>query len=145
MEPEVQPNEISFFKAILSDFLQEYHPHLIDDTLLIDSRSNVSEELFENLVLGGMNHVIAYEQALQELYAGLEFSLYSFLMDIIDEEFTQIPAGKRRDLVFALLPVCEEIISSYNEAGLMSNEIGHWAVQMELTGLIGQYLEENGI
>lgn len=145
MKQAKQPPEISFFRASLLDFLKEYHPHLTNDSKLIELRNKASEELFEELILGGADQISAYEQAMQELYAGMEFSLYSFIMDIICEEYTQVPAGKRRDLCLVLIPACEDIVDQYRQDSVLTDEIGHWVMQMEITGLIGQYLEEHGI
>lgn len=136
--------ELSYFRAALLNFLQEYHPLLAMNSRLVEMRAQAAEDIFHTLVHEGKDHYTAYCSALAELYTGLEFSLYYLIFDIICQDRT-IPAVKRRVLSARLLPVCDLILEKYNETDFYEDEFSFRMMEAEIKSMIKDYLKTNGI
>lgn len=136
--------ELSYFRACLLRFLNEYHPLLAMNSRLVEMRAQAAEDLFYNLVHEGKDLHTAHAMALEELYAGLEFSLYYLINDIICLDKT-IPANKRRALSARLLPVCDPILEKYADTDFYEDEFGLRMLEAEVKETIIQYLKTHGI
>ncbi len=136
--------ELSYFRAALLDFLQEYHPLLAVNSRLVEMRAQAAEDIFHTLIHEGKDHYTAHSIALAELYAGLEFSLYYLIHDIICQDRT-IPAVKRRVLSAKLLPVCDPILDKYSDTDFYEDEFGFRMMEAEIKSMIKDYLKTNGI
>lgn len=79
--------DISYFSLSLRSFLREYHPDLVHSVNFVTSRAESAEEVYHNSMMGSGDNVLALEEANQVLFAGLNFSKFSFLKDILEEEF----------------------------------------------------------
>ena len=74
--------EISWFKLSLLHFIYESHPELIDDTDLLNTRSDLASKIYSEAVKNGHNQQEAEELALKELYRDLHFSKHDTLITI---------------------------------------------------------------
>lgn len=136
--------ELSYFRAALLRFLSEYHPLIAMNSQLVEMRAQAAEDLFYKLIHEGKDLHTAHSMALEELYAGLEFSLYYLINDIICLDST-IPANKRRALSAKLLPVCDPILEKYADTDFSEDEFGLRMLETEVKETIIQYLKTHGI
>lgn len=136
--------ELSYFRAALLRFLKEYHPLIAMNSQLVEMRAQAAEDLFYRLVHEGKDLHTAHSMALEELYAGLEFSLYYLINDIICLDRT-IPANKRRALSATLLPVCDPILEKYADTDFYEDEFALRMLEAEVKETIIQYLKTYGI
>jgi len=65
--------ELSWFKLSLLHFLYESHPELIDDTDLLNTRSDLASKTYSEAVKNGYNQQEAEELALKDLYRAFTF------------------------------------------------------------------------
>ncbi len=137
-------NGLSYFRAALLHFLREYHPHIAGNKELVDMRANAAEELFYNLVHEGTDVYIAQNLAMEELFTGLEFSLYYLIYDIIREN-PKVAANRRRSLSIELLTNCNPILDNYTGIDFDEDEICYTLFRQELKAAIKKYLKDNGI
>lgn len=136
--------EISYFRAALLRFLREYHPLIAMNSQLVEMRAQAAEDIFYKLVHEGKDQHTAHSMALEELYAGLEFSLYYLINDILCLDKT-IPANKRRALSAGLLPVCDPILEKYADTDFYEDEFALRMLESEVKETIVQYLKTYGI
>lgn len=137
-------NELSYFRAALLHFLKEYHPHIAGNRQLVDMRAASAEEVFYSLVKEGEDIHTANSLALEELFSGLEFSLYYLIYDIIREN-EHVPVNRYRSLSNELLPLCNPILDSYKGIDFLEDEIGYTLLCQELGDAITKHLKDNGI
>ncbi len=91
--------ELSWFKLSLLHFLYESHPELIDDTDLLNTRSDLASKTYSEAVKNGYNQQEAEELALKDLYRGLHFSEHDTLVTILWNEFSkEVPWGRQKNL-----------------------------------------------
>lgn len=136
--------ELSYFRAALLHFLNEYHPLLAENSRLVTMRAQAAEDLFYKLIQEGKDQYTAHEMALEELYAGLEFSLYYLIHDIICQN-PSIPANKRRALSVRLLSECDPLWVKYEDTDFYEDEFSFHMMEAEIKSTIKQYLKTNGI
>jgi hypothetical protein len=136
--------ELSYFRAALLRFLKEYHPLIAMNLQLVEMRAQAAEDLFYKLVHEGKDQHTAHSMALEELYTGLEFSLYYLVYDIICQDKT-IPANKRRALSANLLPVCDPVLEKYADTDFYEDEFGFRMMETEVKETIIQYVKTHGI
>lgn len=79
--------DISYFSLSLRSFLREYHPDLMQSVNFVTSRAEAAEETYHKSMMDKGDNVLALEEANQVLFAGLNFSKFSFLKDILEKEF----------------------------------------------------------
>ncbi len=136
--------ELSYFRAVLLRFLKEYHPLIAINSQLVEMRAQAAEDLFYKLIHEGKDQHAAHSMALEELYTGLEFSLYYLINDILCLDRT-IPANKRRALSARLLPVCDLLLEKYADTDFYEDEFGFRMMETEVKETIIQYLKTHGI
>lgn len=139
-----EKRELSYFRAALLHFLEEYHPSLATHSPLVEMRVQAAEDLFYALVHEGKDLYTAHSMALAELFEGLEFSLYYLIYDILCQHKT-IPAVKRRVLAATLLPLCDPIPESYADTDFYEDEFSFRMMEAEVKSTIQQYLNTHGI
>jgi len=137
-------HELSYFRAALIHFLKEYHPHIANNKELTGMRVAAAEDLFFSQVHDGKDVYTANGMALQELFTGLEFSLYYLIHDLISEN-DKIPPTRRRTVSLYLLPLCNPILEKYQGTDFYEDEISYTLLQFEIKAVIKNYLKDNGI
>ncbi len=97
--------DLSFFSLQLLEYLIVNHPHRANDYDFIKLRGDEAAKAFEDALRGGGLQDIALEDAHEELYKGLYFSLHSLIKDILWTEFAKIvPADKVEEGARLLYP-----------------------------------------
>ncbi len=87
--------ELSYFSLQLLEYLIHNHPHRANDYDFIKLRGDEAAEAFEKTLRSGALQDIAIEDANEELYKGLYFSLHALIKDVLWDDFSQvIPADK---------------------------------------------------
>jgi len=87
--------ETGFYHLTLLNYIEKHHPEIVlnlppkELLAYIDLQARAAAENFESSRLAGMEVAGASEHAMKSLLAGLEFSLYDLLKEIISEEFTE--------------------------------------------------------
>lgn len=108
----MKPYDLDYFKGVLVNFLDDNHPLMSGDEKLIRARSRAALSTFNELEGKGVDTRVALEMATLELTDGLRFSLYKFLLNLISEDFDEIPVDKRKDFCLRILPECKKIAES---------------------------------
>lgn len=70
----------------LQNYLIQYHPDIALDEDFIRQRSDLAQETFIECSIAGMNIKECESEVNEVLYAGLHFSLYQLVEDLIDEQ-----------------------------------------------------------
>lgn len=136
--------ELSYFNAALLYYLKEYHPYIAKNDKLIEERSKAAEDLFYEMIHQGRDHYTAHCLALEELYTGLEFSLYYLIYDIIRDERT-IPWNLRKRVSLELLPFCNPLLGHYPDVDFSEDQFSLELLEQEIRAMMKKYLKDNGI
>ncbi len=89
--------ELSYFRLSLLSYLRESHPDKADDKQFIAVRGDAAAEEYSRIIKLGGSHDEAEETASQILYAGLHFSPYRTIVNILwDYGRNRSCAGRRR-------------------------------------------------
>ncbi len=131
--------ELSWFKLSLLHFLYESHPELIDDTDLLNTRSDLASKTYSEAIKNGHTQQEAEELATRNLYRGLHFSKHDTLFTILWNEFSrEVPMGQAKEFAIKLLPQVEGIFSKYK----LNDE---FAFSPEFNGLCNELTQELSI
>lgn len=78
--------EISYFRSVLEQFLNEYHPDRVNDTSFIVSRAEEALNVYAVAIRNGSSHLDAENLASEILYNGLHFSAYDMIVKVLWNE-----------------------------------------------------------
>lgn len=96
---------LSYYGLSLLSFLQDSHPDLASDSILIRSRADRAAEAYCQAIRNGELRSEADAQAAQVLYQGLHFSLYNTIVNILWDEFQDlVPEDEARNIARDILP-----------------------------------------
>ncbi len=102
--------ELSYFSLQLLDYLSQNHPHLTGDYDFIKMRGDAAALAFEKTLSDGYLQEQALEDAAEELFKGLYFSLHSLIKDILWSDFSHfIPADKVEEAARRLYPFLKHL------------------------------------
>ena len=137
--------ELSWFRLSLLSYLRESHPDKAADRQFIASRGDAAAQVYSDIIKLGGSHDEAEEVASQTLYAGLHFSPYRTIVNILWDEFadeidTALAEGVAMELQLRLTGVFEKYTLSDDFADSQEYRL----LYTELTGAI-QTLLEDGI
>lgn len=79
--------EISYFRSVLEQYLNEHHPEMTDSASFIESRAEEALTVYADAVKNGSSHLEAEELANEVLYKGLHFSGYDMIVEVLWNEF----------------------------------------------------------
>jgi hypothetical protein len=134
--------DLNYYKLSLQEFLQNSHPHLLDDDELITARADLAAEAYEQAIRSGNNQVGASEEANEVLFAGLHFSKHDTLVNILWNEFSnEIPEDEAKSFAIEILPECEPIFDSYSLSDEFAYSHEYELLYTELTGTIALIIE----
>jgi hypothetical protein len=137
--------EMSYFRLSLLSYLRDSHPDKANDKEFIASRGDAVAEAYSAAIKSGHTHDEADEIASQTLYAGLHFSPYRTIVNILWDEFTgDIDSALAEGLAIELLPHLSSVIEKYTLPDDFTDSQEYWLLYTELTGAI-QTLLEDGI
>lgn len=137
--------ELSYFRLSLLSYLCESHPDKAADKRFIASRGDAAAEAYSNIIKLGGSHDEADEIASQILYAGLHFSPYRTVVNILWNEFTdEIDPAAAVQVAMELMPRLSAVIQKYALSDDFADSREYELLYTELTGAI-QTLLEDGI
>lgn len=135
--------ELSYFRLSLLSYLRESHPDKAADKQFIASRGDAAAEAYSNIIKLGGSHDEADEIASQTLYAGLHFSPYRTIVNILWNEFTdEIDPAQAEGLAIELLPRLSTVIAKYTLLDDFADSQEYRLLYTELTGAIQTFLED---
>ena len=138
--------DLSYFRLSLMAFLQESHPERLKDNRFILSCTDAATETYAQAVRHGGSPEEAIEQANAVLFAGLHFSKYDTLKNILWNEFAaEVPEDEAKEMAMQLLPECESVFAGYPLSDNFAYEPEYELLYTELTGTIALYIESHGL
>jgi len=139
----IMPQELSYFRLSLLSYLKDSHPNLANDTAFIAARSDAASEAYSTAVRNGQTHDQAGEMANETLYAGLSFSPYRTIVQILWVEFEKevTPALAER-VAIELLPKLNKVFDKYTLSDGFDTTPEYDQLYTELTGTIQILLED---
>ena len=91
--------EFSYYQLRLESYLKDYHPERLADEAFIRDRSDAAAEAYEDAFRQGYPVLEAGYIATEVLFAGLYFSPYYMLEQIIENEFANVVPPDRIEAV----------------------------------------------
>jgi hypothetical protein len=135
--------EMSYFRLSLLSYLRDSHPDKAADQQFIASRGDAAAEAYSRIIKLGGSHDEAEENASQILYAGLHFSPYRTIVNILWNEFTdEIDPALAEGLAMELLPRLSLVIEKYTLSDDFADSAEYRLLYTELTGAIQTLLED---
>jgi len=137
--------EISYFHLSLFSFLRDSHPEKAADHAFIAARSDAAAEAYSAAIKSGHTHEGAEERASQILYAGLHFSPYRTVVNILWDEFWEETDSAWAEMVaLKLLPHLAATFAKYPLSDDFAGSADYRWLYAELVGEI-QILLEDGV
>ena len=140
--------EFSYYRLRLESYLKDYHPERLADETFIRDRSDAAAEAYEDAFRQGYPVLEAGHIATEVLFAGLHFSPYYMLEQIIENEFANVvPPERAADFALRLLQsdTIRETIEKYEPGDDFDGSPEYDQLYTELTGVIVELLEADGV
>ena len=140
--------EFSYYRLRLESYLKDYHPERLADEAFIRDRSDAAAEAYEDAFRQGYPVLEAGYIATEVLFAGLHFSPYYMLEQIIENEFANtIPSDRAEVFALRLLQSdsIRETIAKYEPGDDFDGSPEYDLLYTELTGVIVDLLEADGV
>ena len=140
--------EFSYYRLRLESYLKDYHPERLADEAFIRARSDAAAEAYEDAFRQGYPVLEAGYIATEVLFAGLHFSPYYTLEQIIENEFANVvPPERAADFALRLLQSnsIRETIEKYEPGDDFDGSPEYDQLYTELTGVIVELLEADGV
>ena len=128
--------------------MKDYHPERLADEAFIRGRSDAAAEVYEDAFRQGYPVLEAGYMATEVLFAGLHFSPYYTLEQIIENEFANVvPPERAADFALRLLQSnsIRETIEKYEPGDDFDGSPEYDQLYTELTGVIVELLEADGV
>jgi len=136
--------EISYFRLSLLSYLRDSHPDKASDRDFIALRGDEAAEAYSAVIQNGGTYDEAETEANKVLYAGLYFSPYRILVNILLNEFSDVvPPETAPQIALKLMPQLKENFKKYDLSDEFDSTHEYDFLYTELTGEI-QILLENG-
>ena len=134
---------MSYFRLSLLSYLRDSHPGKAAGKQFVISRGDAAAEAYSTAIKSGHTHDEADEIASQTLYAGLHFSPYRTIVNILWNEFTgEIDTALAEGLAMELLPRLSSVIEKYTLLDDFADSQEYSLLYTELTGAIQTFLED---
>ena len=140
--------EFSYYRLRLESYLKDYHPERLADEAFIRARSDAAAQAYEDAFRQGYPVLEAGYIATEVLFAGLHFSPYYTLEQIIENEFANVvPPERAADFALRLLQSnsIRETIEKYEPGDDFDGSPEYDQLYTELTGVIVELLEADGV
>ena len=140
--------EFSYYRLRLETYLKDYHPERLADETFIRARSDAATEAYEDAFRQGYPVLEAGYIATEVLFAGLHFSPYYTLEQIIENEFANVvPPERAADFALRLLQSnsIRETIAKYEPGDDFDGSSEYDQLYTELTGVIVELLEADDV
>ena len=140
--------EFSYYRLRLESHLKDYHPERLADEAFIRARSDAAAQAYEDAFRQGYPVLEAGYIATEVLFAGLHFSPYYTLEQIIENEFfSVIPPDRASDFALRLLQSdsIRDTIAKYEPGDDFDGSSEYDQLYTELIGVIIELLEADGV
>ncbi|PNE26059.1 hypothetical protein BHU11_09120 [Tannerella sp. oral taxon 808] len=140
--------EFSYYRLRLASYLKDYHPERLADEAFIRARSDAAAQAYEDAFRQGYPILEAGYIATEVLFAGLHFSPYYTLEQIIENEFANVVPPDRIEAVALRLlqsDTIRETIAKYNPGDDFDGSPEYDQLYAELVGVIVELLEADGV
>ena len=140
--------EYSYYRLRLESHLKDYHPERLADEAFIRARSDAAAQAYEDAFRQGYPVLEAGYIATEVLFAGLHFSPYYTLEQIIENEFfSVIPPDRASDFALRLLQSdsIRDTIAKYEPGDDFDGSPEYDQLYTELIGVIIELLEADGV
>jgi len=140
--------EFSYYRLRLETYLKDYHPERLADEAFIRARSDAAAQAYEDAFRQGYPVLEAGYIATEVLFAGLHFSPYYTLEQIIENEFANVvPPDRIEAVALRLLQSnsIRETIEKYEPGDDFDGSPEYDQLYTELTGVIVELLEADGV
>ena len=140
--------KFSYYRLRLETYLKDYHPERLADEAFIRARSDAAAEAYEDAFRQGYPVLEAGYIATEVLFAGLHFSPYYTLEQIIENEFANVvPSDRAEAFALRLLQSdsIRETIAKYEPGDDFDGRPEYDQLYTELTGVIVELLEADGV
>ena len=140
--------EFFYYRLRLASYLKDYHPERLADEAFIHARSDAAAQAYEDAFRQGYPVLEAGYIATEVLFAGLHFSPYYTLEQIIENEFANVVPPDRIEAVALRLlqsDAIRETIAKYNPGDDFDGSPEYDQLYTELVGVIVELLEADGV
>ena len=140
--------EFSYYRLRLESYLKDYHPERLADEAFIRDRSDAAAQAYEDAFRQGYPVLEAGYMATEVLFAGLHFSPYYTLEQIIENEFANmVPSDRAEAFALRLLQSdsIRDTIAKYEPGDDFDGSPEYDLLYTELTGVIIDLLEADGV
>ena len=135
--------ELSWFRLSLLSYLRDSHPDKAADMQFIASRGDAAALSYSDIIKSGGSRDEAEEVASQTLYAGLHFSLYRTIVNILWNEFTdEIDTALAEGVAMELQLRLTGVFEKYTLSDDFADSQEYRSLYTELTGAIQTFLED---
>ena len=131
--------EFSYYRLRLASYLKDYHPERLADEAFIRARSDAAAQAYEDAFRQGYPVLKAGYIATEVLFAGLHFSPYYMLEQIIENEFANVvPPDRIEAVALRLLQsnTIRDTIAKYEPGDDFDGSPEYDQLYTELTGVI---------
>lgn len=138
--------DLSYFRLRLQELLNTSFPEKAHDEKFINQRSIWAVNAYEGAFRSGnaleqCDYIVDYI-----LFAGLHFSKFDTIFQVVSNEFDTIMADEElRPFALKMFPVCEPVFSGYVLTDDFAYGYDFDLLYTELTGTIAIWIEENGL
>lgn len=143
---KTEKRELSYFRSLLEKYLGEHHPDKAVDRNFIESRAAEALDVYAKAVASGTAHLEAETLADEVLYAGLHFSKYDTIIEVLWNEFADdIPQGLAERLGAILLgnTAVQKVFARYDIGDDFDGKPEYDSLYTELTGIILMVIDRN--
>lgn len=130
----------------LTDYIMREHPDRIDDQDFIRTRGRMASKIFEKCSRSGMTVDQAQHEAHQVLYAGLIFSPYRMVEEIINEKFHYSEDNEEMGIfTMQMLERVKPLINHYHPDDEFRGTHAYVELCEHVEHSINEYLRKNGL
>ncbi|WLD24347.1 DUF1896 domain-containing protein [Flavobacterium dauae] len=141
-----QQKDLSYFRLTLQELLNESFPEKANDQKFIDQRSSWAANAYEGAFRSGNPISECDRIANYILFAGLHFSRFDAVFQVVCNEFDTLMADEElRPFALAMFPVCEPVFARYELTDDFAYGYEFDQLYTELTGIIALWIEEHGL
>lgn len=136
--------QFSYYELSLLDFLRECHPDKANDFAFIKSRADAAAQAYEQAFEDAEPIPVCVELANRTLYAGLHFSKYDTIRNVLSSEFSVIASEDIREKAINLQPLLEDVFAKYDLSDDFGYSPEYQLLYTEITGVLQLKLEDDG-
>lgn len=138
--------DYSYYHLKLQDHIESSFPERSGDNKFIEQRAKWAANAYEGAFRAGNINDECNRIADCILYAGLYFSRFDAVFEVLSYEFSDVfDELDFRNFALKILPKCEGCFSHYELTDDFAYTTDYDLLYTELTGFIAIWIEQNGI